>query len=185
MPTGYTAGVQDGTITDFRTFALRCARAFDATIMQRVEPFYVKNVEEARARVAELSAMTDAEAEAAHQRALNHYVERQYQNDVEQARYRVMIESVEAWTPPTPDHQGLKDFMLKQLRESKAFDDYAPKEPVCMTGRAWLAREISLAARHLEQAEQSLADEERRAAESIAWVRALYDSLTPEPSRVA
>lgn len=35
MPTGYTADIKDG-IT-FRDFALRCARAFGATIMQRDE----------------------------------------------------------------------------------------------------------------------------------------------------
>src|SRR5690348_5408929 len=38
MPTGYTAEVAEGKVTDFRTFALRCARAFGATIMQRDDP---------------------------------------------------------------------------------------------------------------------------------------------------
>jgi hypothetical protein len=38
MPTGYTAGVADGTITEFREYALLCARAFGACIMLRDEP---------------------------------------------------------------------------------------------------------------------------------------------------
>lgn len=38
MPTGYTHGVQDGTVTEFRDFALICARAFGATILMRDDP---------------------------------------------------------------------------------------------------------------------------------------------------
>lgn len=38
MPTGYTADVADGKITDFVEYALQCARAFGACIMLRDEP---------------------------------------------------------------------------------------------------------------------------------------------------
>ena len=38
MPTGYTAGILDGTIKDFPTFAKQCMRAFGATIHMREEP---------------------------------------------------------------------------------------------------------------------------------------------------
>jgi hypothetical protein len=38
VATRYTIGVQDGSIKDFKTFALRCARAFGAGIMQRDDP---------------------------------------------------------------------------------------------------------------------------------------------------
>ena len=34
-------------------------------------------------------------------------------------RYETMLAEVEAWQPPTPDHEELKRFMADQLRESK------------------------------------------------------------------
>ena len=37
MPTGYTAGIADGTITNFEQYALRCIRAFGATMHLRDE----------------------------------------------------------------------------------------------------------------------------------------------------
>ena len=37
MPTGYTAYVQDGVITEFADFAMKCARAFGALIDMRDE----------------------------------------------------------------------------------------------------------------------------------------------------
>ena len=39
MPTGYTAGVQDGSIKTFKDYASLCARAFTALIELRDEPF--------------------------------------------------------------------------------------------------------------------------------------------------
>src|SRR5688500_6435841 len=75
MPTGYTAGVADGEVKDLRTFALRCARQFGATIMQRdesmeslprlrdVSPHYAQQRAKAEARVLELRGMTEEEAE--------------------------------------------------------------------------------------------------------------------------
>ena len=39
MPTGYTAGVQDGTVTDFSEFALQCARNFGALVTMRDDPW--------------------------------------------------------------------------------------------------------------------------------------------------
>jgi hypothetical protein len=38
MPTGYTAAVADGTITEFPDFAMQCARAFGTLVLMRDEP---------------------------------------------------------------------------------------------------------------------------------------------------
>ncbi len=37
MPTGYTAAVQNGTVTRFADFAMNCARAFGALVELRDE----------------------------------------------------------------------------------------------------------------------------------------------------
>jgi len=34
MPTGYTTGVQDGTVTEFKDFALLCARMMGEIIIK-------------------------------------------------------------------------------------------------------------------------------------------------------
>ena len=64
MPTGYTASVADGRVTEFAPFALQCARAMGALIMMRDEPhdapiperfeasdYYSKSLAEARERL--------------------------------------------------------------------------------------------------------------------------------------
>ena len=39
MPTGYTANVEDGTMTELRDYALLCARGIGFTLPIRDEPF--------------------------------------------------------------------------------------------------------------------------------------------------
>lgn len=38
MPTGYTADVQSGKVTDFAEYAMNCARAFGALVLMRDDP---------------------------------------------------------------------------------------------------------------------------------------------------
>lgn len=199
MPTGYTAGVADGTLSDFRTFALQCARNFGATIMQRdepteslprlreVSPFYAKERARAEARVAALRAMTPDEAERA---AAAEYAQRTKEAQEftartaeTRARYEAMLHAAEAWTPPTKEHEGLKTFMLDQLRESINFDCRGPWDaPQRLGGRAWFKRERERADRALVYAVEAEADEVRRVTESNAWITALYESLAPVAS---
>ena len=65
MPTGYTADVMDGKVTDFKLFAMQCARAFGALVIMRDEPlnaeipdefspsnYHFQELEQARERLA-------------------------------------------------------------------------------------------------------------------------------------
>lgn len=197
MPTGYTADVGDGKVTDFRTFALQCARNFGATIMQRDDPaselpklreesdYYAKRVAEAEARIAQLAKMTPEEATLAAQadsekRLAEHerYAENRRQTRV---RYEAMMEKVRAWQPPTPGHESMKKFMLSQLTESIEFDcaGYAPY-PHPIHTEAWLQQEREKAHHDLEYAIKSRGEEQVRCANANAWIRALYASLEVE-----
>jgi hypothetical protein len=73
MPTGYTADVQNGTVTELRDFALSCARAFGACIMMRDDPpgtpipdqfepssYYRIECEKAQAELSRLLTLTPA-----------------------------------------------------------------------------------------------------------------------------
>ena len=48
-------------------------------------------------------------------------------------RYDAMESQVLAWEPPTPDHQGLKNFMLNQIVDSRKFDAYTYEKPVVLS----------------------------------------------------
>lgn len=199
MPTGYTADVANGTVADFRTFALRCARAFGATIMQRdeamdvpprlreVSPYYAEKAATAAARLADVRAMTVAEAEArAHaeyREAAAAWRESMRERAETRNRYNTMFADVIAWEPPTPEHADLKEFMLSQLRDSRQSDcDYDWPQPTRMAADVWLADARAHAERDAAYYATQQREEEARVADANAWITALYQSLgAPAP----
>jgi hypothetical protein len=199
MPTGYTADVGDGKVTDFRTFALRCARNFGATIMQRDDPmdalpkprevgdYYPKRVAEAKAEIIRLETMTlaEAEREAAkeYEAAIASDAEYKAKREETRARYEAMLAEVEAWEPPKDEHAGLKKFMTEQLRSSIDFDcaDYST-ERVQYSPSVWLAKARQKAASDLAYAEKHLAEEIERCEGANQWITALYESLSRPPA---
>jgi hypothetical protein len=198
MPTGYTADVQSGKVTEFKDFAIGCARAFGALITMRDEPadapvpdefkpsdYYAKSIVERKARVAKLEAMTPAQAEAAAQQVFKQATSEKAKWLADKAdqrhRYEAMIAKVTAWPPPTDDHTGLKSFMIEQLQSSLKFDcgdlSYWKEEPEPMSGAKWLASELEAARRSLAYSEEEGAKEVARAKERTAWIKALKASL--------
>lgn len=193
MPTGYTAEVAEGKVTDFRTFALRCARAFGATIMQRDDPmsdlpklreespYYREALERAQARYAELHAMSREEiqraAEADYADLMRGYRERLAEMALTRGRYESMLAEVLAWAPPTPEHAKLKEFMEEQLRQSLQFDIYEPDVTPCRSSTEWRAEEIRRAEERVAYAAKRLAEEKKAVAGANAWIQALYNSL--------
>lgn len=197
MPTGYTCKVQDGTLTEFRDFALECARAFGALIEMRDQPAGVPIPDEFKADVsyydqliatgrAQLDALTgiklaecDLRAAADHEQAMKGWHERKAERDRQRVRYASMIEKVEAWIPPTPEHYELKDFMLEQLRSSLKFDCVGydtPPEP--QTGAAWLGDQVRRHERSISYGTEQRAKEIERVDGRNEWVRRLRESLS-------
>lgn len=192
MPSGYTADVMDGKI-DFPTFALRCARAFGATIMQRDEntsnpprhreysDFYERMVKEDEAELARLAALSDEE------------IEQEFQNEVEETkkhnadsvsiaaerrvRYQDMIDKVNAWVPPTLDHIKMRDFMIKQLTESIDWDcnPYQSESPA--NSKDWIGERIKRLTQNLTRHRMNVEEEKERVRKSNEWIDALYESL--------
>lgn len=197
MPTGYTAEIADGTVTDFRTFALRCARQFGACIMQRDDPmrdepkhrepsdYHRKALAQAEADLAELQAMTVEEAgrraDAEHTNAVREH-ERYERNQREtRARYDAMLANVQRWTPPTSDHAALKRFMISQLEESRKLDtDWHSNAPKHQSGADWLTARRARASHDVGYHAGEWAEEQSRCAQANAWIDALYGSLTAD-----
>lgn len=195
MPTGYTAGVVDGTVTDLKTFALTCARGMGALIMMRDEPmdaevprrfeadttWHDDRSTAARARLSELQAMDEA-ARAAACEKYNAEVAANNQRVTDETtekrnRYNSMIAKVVQWEGAP---EGLKEFMLEQLRSSRDFDchddptSYMPKP---MDIDTWFREELRKAAWDIEYHEGERAKEIGRTAERNAWLSRLHYSL--------
>ena len=195
MPTGYTADVSSGKITDFSDFAMQCARAFGALITMRDEPhstpipeefapdnYYRNSLVEAQSDLAELDAMDSdaihAGAAKANDVALQSYRDYLKEKTEIRNRYETMLSKVAGWTPPSSDHQELKVFMINQLRESIRCDcNYALGEPQLYTATEWLNNRREYLRRNITHRTEALAKECERAATRTAWVKALRTSL--------
>lgn len=196
MPTGYTADIKDGI--SFKTYAMNCARAFGACITLRDEPsggdkipekfeptdYHEKKIAEAETELAKLEGMTPEqcetmagveyrEAEASRKARLREIA-------VQREKYEAMLEQVNAWTPPTPDHEKYHEFMRVQIEESIKFDcntNYYDRPIQQQTGEEWAASRKEKLARDIAYHQKEHADEVERAERRTAWVSALRGSF--------
>lgn len=194
MPTGYTSEIAHGV--DFNTFVLHCARAFGATITMRDDPmdatipdefkpsdYHAKEAERALIRLGELTTLSVDEAQAEAQReykdALRVVSRLNSESVALQRKYEDMLEQVHAWTPPTPEHEELKKFMIQQITESIKFDcSYHHEDPVLLSGVDWLQVQKDKCRRDVAYHQEEHAKEVERCKGRTEWVRALKNSLT-------
>jgi hypothetical protein len=195
MPTGYTADVQSGKITRFEDFAMQCARAFGALLMMRDDPldapvpeefkpsdYYREALDRNEKRLAELKAMSPAAIIAASRAAQSDALARHEAHEAgkaeHRARYEAMLAKVRAWTPPTPEHEGLRAFMEQQLTESIRFDCRPWGPPEQRSPAAWYELELSDAEQAVARSRKALADEIERTEGRNRWLADLRRSLT-------
>jgi hypothetical protein len=196
MPTGYTADIKDGI--SFEKFVWSCARGMGALVMMRDEPtgapipqrfepsdYNARQVAQLRGDIARLEAMTieqvQAEAESAYISAVESRRLRIREKLELHNKYSEMLAKVVQWNAPTPDHEGLKNFMASQLRESMDFDcstvyDEAPER---QEAAAWHNAQITEARRMLAYHEKAHAEEVQRTEARNDWLTALRDSVPP------
>lgn len=193
MPTGYTAAVCDGKQTEFKDFAMSCARAFGALITMRDDPsdapipeefepstYNEKRIAEAHAEFRKLSSMTPEQsvvaADADYAEKLASHLKYEAEQQASEDRLDAMISKVETWTPPTAEHVEMKKFMLDQLRISKR-GTYRSAAPVKLAGPDWLAAQKEKSQQDIDYHTVEHAKEVERAAGRTAWVAALRTSL--------
>jgi hypothetical protein len=194
MPTGYTHGVQEGKVTEFRDYAMQCARAFGATIMMRDEPastpipeafepssYNAQRLEESKALLAKLLEMTPEEAAKAcekENREQAAYAKKANERRaVEQSRYEAMLAKAEAWEPPSVEHREFKKFMCDQLRESIRFDCSPYEGPEPLSPEAWMGESLRRVRRDIEYHTKAHAEELERTAGRNKWIADLRSSL--------
>jgi hypothetical protein len=180
MPTGYTADIAKG-IT-FNSFAWSCARAFGALIMmrdsasdapipERFEPsdWNAKELANAKDRLATLQVMSRddaaANAKAEYDAAVKSHRERLAEKQDLSDKYYAMLAEAVKWEPPTPEHQGLKDFMVEQIHQSIDWDCSTKymEAPLLLPTEAWLETQIAKAKHDVEYHEHQHAEEVERA----------------------
>lgn len=199
MPSGYTSDLYEGKPQTFEQFVLSCARAFGALIMMRDEPwdatipekfepsdYHDRALAEAEQRLERVVSMSqdDLAAELRTEGLKRHRMIRESQVKARAVRERceAMLAEVEAWTPPTSDHDGLKKFMREQLEETIRFDgderDYyslyalLPDDP-----REYRQQQIEKAKRDIAYHTDERRKEIERTESRNAWVAALRESL--------
>jgi hypothetical protein len=195
MPTGYTAAVADGTITELTPFAMQLARGMGATVMMRDEPwdtpiperfepsaYNADRLAEACAERDRLYAMTDSEAEKA---ALVEYEEDCAARDkyfadkrAQRERYDAMIAKVREWQGAP---EGIKEFGLEQLERGREFDCAEPftywKDIELLSGADWRRTQIEKVQKDIEYHTVEDAKERARTEGRNAWLAQLRASL--------
>lgn len=195
MPTGYTAKVESGEMTELSDYILTCARAFGALIMMRddtmdapiprkLEPdtrYYDGRIETLTADIAKLSAMSSDEALTESLAANNEArrAHREYEAEDQKCleRHQAMAKKVLKWHPPTRDHIELKTFMLQQLEVSSRHLGGKRDLSEMPIGEAWRQKRLADLQWQLDSAKDNRAKEIARTAERQAWLDALFASL--------
>lgn len=193
MPTGYTYEVAEGKVTELRDFAMRCARGMGALIDMRDErsdapipeklkasTYHADHAKEDQAEIDEITAMTMEECRTAalaeQEREVLSICEYQKAEDAKAERYTAMIAKVEAWQG-APD--GIKEFMLKQLRDSFEYDCRTTTwtAPKLKEPEEWRNERLDTLRKSLERHIAEQAADDARTAERQAWLDQLRESL--------
>lgn len=203
MPTGYTAGIEDGKITTGKDFLKLCTRAFGIAMNVRDEPlsvptptkfepstYYKDRFEEAKAQLEKCRKMSFEEAKTkmikSHEDRVKMYksiAERYIENNKKYAKVRA---EVETWIPPTLEHYNLKRFALEQIdmciEKQEYIDECLQKanEKLDDSDKAvdeFISREFESCYEDLKRAKENWEEEQARAASKNAWMENFLNSL--------
>ena len=136
MPTGYTAGILDGTTKNFKQFAKQCSRAFiihlrdepmDSEYKER-EPsdYHLKELEKAKEKLKEVELLTDEEIVTQRKSELidskKYHIKGEQRQKDHKKKMELFLCEAKAYAPPTAKHKGIGSFMIEQLEKTIDFD---------------------------------------------------------------
>lgn len=147
MPTGYTAGIMDGTIKTFPEFAKICIRNFGVAMHMRdeelskpyeqrvISPYHSGHLSAAKIELEFIKKLSDKEIISKRKGEIEDEIRRYNTYAIECGRQKGVLtgilNDVLAWIPPTTEHQGIKDFMIQQINstiDSDADDSFYEKQ---------------------------------------------------------
>ena len=207
MPTGYTVFIENGKVTTGADFLKICIRNFGCCIEQREDPlddplitdikpdsyyksqydYYLGKLETFRKKSIE---EIKEELRAKGEKELNE--KKKYLSDQQLLRnkYLAIRNDVERWIPPTPDHQGIKDFALEQIDMCIPTNEYLDKlekqiqslenQNTDVTDEMtsnYIIDELSFYGKELKNYSKQMNEEEERAANRTKFIKEFLSSL--------
>jgi len=132
MPTGYTAGILDGTTKSFEQYAKQCVKAFGVAVHMREdnisdefkkrEPstYHLDGIKNDKENIRKWEDISDEEiisdknaemttSKADHEMNLTKAKE-------QQSLLQDYLSKAKAFVPPTKEHEGIAEFMVNQLK---------------------------------------------------------------------
>lgn len=195
MPTGYTAGIENGKIDNGSDFLKVCSRAFGALIHMREDPlenkirkaecseFYTKRLNEAKEKLNEILSMSDKQIEVeiknGYDTKLKEYKDIYNEGEEKNKKYNHILAEVLEWIPPTDDHEGLKSFAIDQIKISMSdfHIEYKDKTPDKFTIPEWRKTMTELALNEIEYYSKAIKEETESINDKNKWVDDLLQSL--------
>jgi hypothetical protein len=199
MPTGYTAAIEDGSISTGKEFLMRCARAFGACIEMRDDSLtkaipekfeesslYKRSLQTAKENLSKYQSLTIEEAELMCRAEYEQSRKSTMKFIEEQERifesYRKVLEEVKQWNPPTSDHNGLKNFAIEQITmcmkdcDLSYWENKLEAQP--KSSELWLAEKIAQAEKDVAYYEKEAREESERVSGRNKWIADLRSSLS-------
>jgi hypothetical protein len=203
MATGYTHPILEGKITNFKDYAKLCMRAFGATMHMRDDSFDVEYVKREPSQyhinslkswqetLSELSSMSDEEFMEKRRKEIQDDIDYHQKKIIEcesnVLKLNSILADVQAWEPPTKEHEGIKKFMIEQITETLRFDGDSRYHVLEIKKKHELLENINpsqVKIDYIEDAKRSIQyhmsnhnDEIKRAEDSNKWVETLLNSL--------
>lgn len=190
MPTGYTAFIEDGQITNASDFLMLCARAFGACIDMKEESlskpipkefkpatYCSEWAERERQKLVHYQNMSLDEAQQQCDLAYESEVKRRVEYKRTQIelldRYQSILDDVKRWNPPTEDHVNLKRFAIDQIEMCLPDPEYYERQevPQKQDAKEWLQEQIDNCKKSIERYTKEQEEENSRTAEKINGCR--------------
>lgn len=161
-------------------------KTIDIESLCKPSPFYAEQVANDEARLERLRGMTREELVESRRSKLKRdiagYEKTARERAQIDARLDEMTATAEAWEPPSGHHDRLKEFMLEQLRMSKAGDLWSKEVERATKALEELddydtAEMIREAETRLDYSKKQLASEEARQTERRKWLTQLLESV--------
>jgi hypothetical protein len=191
MPSGYTSDIYNGKEVTFKDFALGCARAFGACVMQRDDPADEKpkimpeesyHTEELK-KLKKFEKPTKAQFDSYVKETIADCEKSIKEKNELKKRYSDILEEAKNWQPPTKEHERLKAFMIEQLTESKQWDcgvSFYESELTslsAMTYEDYAAKKLAEHNRSIEYHKEYEAKDLDNIKRRNKWITDLYNSL--------
>lgn len=185
-----------GKVTDFKEYALLCARAFGACITLRDSPlegdipeFVVDDHYYTRLRQAEEDLESFLAIDEQAKKSLHVKEEQDREAEANEAiaekqehlsRYTAMLEKAMLFKPPTPEHERFAEFLVEQLEQSIEFDcggSYWNEYKQKVSFDEWQAKKLADLQKNIEYSRQFLDEEIEQVASRNKWVNELKEAL--------